>query len=231
MHPRCSTERSIPTLSRFVSADFSSRVAHLIIPKNEPIHKSPANQFTNPTQPPIYCGFGLLRWEQTDKSTIEGGVSKPVHRQFVDRPMFWDDEVGRLLLMNMGCCSCILARQRSVEGHAAFIEWRNTWKCRRYTAQGICEDLFNFCVLSLEEWRRSPALRVSTPSFSSARHGDLEMTAFFPRRTSSEQESFALAKVNGKNLQPWAIGSALRSSWNASAQDLANVALPCLGQR
>ena len=41
--------------------------------KKGPIHKVLAKQLMTPPNAPIYCGFGLLRWGRTDKSTMEGG--------------------------------------------------------------------------------------------------------------------------------------------------------------
>ena len=45
------------------------------------------------------CGFGLLLLVKADRSTIDGrGVYKAVRGRDMNRPFFWDDEVGPLLI-------------------------------------------------------------------------------------------------------------------------------------
>ena len=63
---------------------------HHIIPTKGPIHKSPVNQFVNPSGPPIYCGFAPLWEKKTDKSTMDGGggVDELVRGRAVNRPLF-----------------------------------------------------------------------------------------------------------------------------------------------
>ena len=61
---------------------------HLIIPRNGPINRSPANQFMNPARAPDLLWIWPLPLGKADKSGP---------RARCEPARFWDDEVGPLL--------------------------------------------------------------------------------------------------------------------------------------
>ena len=64
-------------------------------PKNGPIHSSPADRLIN-SRPRSIVDLSVIPREGGNRSP--GGVHKLICRQIVNRCLFWDNEVGRLLI-------------------------------------------------------------------------------------------------------------------------------------